>query len=399
MLASYACGSSDETVPPQGNAGSAGADGGSTGGSAGAGGKAGSGGQAGAAGGQAGSSGKGGTGGQAAGAGGQAGSGGQAGGGAGQAGAAGTPLLAGVNLSCAEFAAGKIPGSYGTDYIYPSADEVDYFVGKGMNTFRLPFLWERLQPASPGPLDATEETRLSTIVSHALGKGAYVILDPHNYARYYGTVMGEGNAIAALADLWSRLAGKYKAEPHVLFGLMNEPNGLATETWRDAANASIKAIRDAGASNLILVPGNAWTGAHSWSSDWYGTANAVAMLDIVDPGNNYVFEVHQYLDSDSSGTSDQCVSTTIGSERLQGFTDWARTHGKQAFLGEFAGARNDTCYQAVDDMLSYFDQNRDVWMGWTWWAAGPWWGDYMFTLEPDNGADRPQMAILAPHLQ
>jgi hypothetical protein len=40
------------------------------------------------------------------------------------------------------------------------------------------------------------------------------------------------------------------------------------------------------------------------------------------------------------------------------------------------------------------NDNNDVWLGWTWWAAGPWWGEYMFTVEPKNGQDRPQMAIL-----
>ena len=30
----------------------------------------------------------------------------------------------------------------------------------------------------------------------------------------------------------------------------------------------------------------------------------------------------------------------------------------------------------------------------TYWAGGPWWGDYMFSIEPQNGVDKPQMAIL-----
>ena len=30
----------------------------------------------------------------------------------------------------------------------------------------------------------------------------------------------------------------------------------------------------------------------------------------------------------------------------------------------------------------------------TYWAGGPWWGDYMFSIEPQNGIDKPQMAIL-----
>ena len=87
-----------------------------------------------------------------------------------------------------------------------------------------------------------------------------------------------------------------------------------------------------------------------------------------------------------------------GSERVTAFTTWLRGNGYRAFLGEFAGARNQTCYDAVDDLLDHLDANRDVWLGWTWWAAGPWWSDYMFTLAPDGMTDRPQMAVLTPHL-
>ena len=32
------------------------------------------------------------------------------------------------------------------------------------------------------------------------------------------------------------------------------------------------------------------------------------------------------------------------------------------------------------------------------WIWGPLWGDYIYTLEPSNGADRPMMAVLSPYL-
>ena len=52
-------------------------------------------------------------------------------------------------------------------------------------------------------------------------------------------------------------------------------------------------------------------------------------------------------------------------------------------------------------MLNYLDQNDDVWLGWTWWAGGPKWGNYMFTLDPTNigtpnETDRAAMAVLQP---
>lgn len=303
----------------------------------------------------------------------------------------------GVNLAGAEFAPDQLPGTYGTHYIYPTHAEVDYFTGKGMNVFRLPFLWERLQHTQFADFDAVELARIDDFVNYATGKGAAVVLDPHNYARYYNTVIGAGVPASAFADFWGKLALRYKGNSRVIFGLMNEPHGMETELWRDDANAAIQAIRNAGAANLILVPGNGWTGAHSWNHPWHGTPNAQVMLGINDPGNNYAFEVHQYLDSDSSGRSEECVSATVGSEKLVEFTNWLRQHGKRGFLGEFAGGRNPTCSAALDNMLTYIDSNADVWLGWTYWAAGPWWGDYIFTLEPVNGADRPQMLPLSAH--
>lgn len=70
--------------------------------------------------------------------------------------------------------------------------------------------------------------------------------------------------------------------------------------------------------------------------------------------------MHQYLDTDGSGTHEECVSSTIGSERLQAATEWLRSNGKVGLLGEFAGAVNSQCEAAVEDMLAYVSENTDV---------------------------------------
>jgi len=88
---------------------------------------------------------------------------------------------------------------------------------------------------------------------------------------------------------------------------------------------------------------------------------------------------------DGSGTSSTCVSQTIGSERLQAATTWLRDNKKTGLIGEFAGALNADCEAAVKDMLAFVADNSDVWAGALWWAAGPWWGDYMFSVEPKDG--------------
>jgi endoglucanase len=299
----------------------------------------------------------------------------------------------GVNLAGAEFTENRLPGAYGNDYIYPSTSDVDYFLGKGMNIIRLPFRWERLQHSTNAPLNATELGRIQTLVNHTTARGAYVLLDLHNYGRYYNTnvIGGPALPISAFTNLWGRLASVFRNQPRIIFGLMNEPHDMSTHVWRDAANAAITAIRGLGATNLILVPGNGWSIAHDWYASWYGTPNSTVMLGITDPLNNYAFEVHDYFDNEN--TNQDC-DPHVGVNRLTQFTAWCRTNGRRGFYGEFGVSTNTTCLVAMSNMLAYVNANADVWLGWTYWAAGPWWGDYRFSIQPVNGLDKPQTDVL-----
>ena len=305
----------------------------------------------------------------------------------------------GVSLAGGEFGPEPKPGvrpRYGKDFTYPTAAEVDGVVGRGINLVRLPFRWETVQPELGKPLDPAESKRLFDVVRMITAKRCTCLLDPHNYARHYGRVIGgPGVSDADFADLWRRLAGPFAGDDRVWFGLMNEPHDMPVGQWLPAANAAIAAVRAAGAKNMILVPGISWTGAHSW----VGSGNAAGMSDVVDPADHWAYEVHQYLDRDSSGHDAGIADAHVGGRRLAAFTAWCRAHHRRAFLGEFAAADVPLGHPAIDDLLGSMEAAPDVWLGWTWWAAGPWWGDYMFTIEPKpDGTDRPQTAWLKPHL-
>jgi endoglucanase len=307
----------------------------------------------------------------------------------------------GVNQAAAEFGT-NIPGVFDTDYTYPKTASLDYFFAKGLNSIRLPFKWERVQRTLNGELDATELARLNATVDYITRtKGGFAVLDVHNYARYGQALIGSAEVPdSAFADFWKKLSLVFKDNNKVQFGLMNEPYGLPTEQWLRSANAAIAAIRSAGAKNLIYVPGVAWSGAHSWMLNWYGTSNSVVMKGVVDPENNFAIEVHQYFDTDSSGQSTTCMSETIGVERATEFTNWCKQNHLKAYLGEFASGANPTCATAVDKLLKYMEENSDVWVGWAWWAAGPWWGEsYVSTIEPSpTGQDKPQLSYLLNHV-
>ena len=302
--------------------------------------------------------------------------------------------LTGVNLSGAEFSPSHLPGRYGWDYSYPNDDEIEYFTHKGVNIFRIPVRWERLQPSLNGPLDPKELARLSQVIADAHAHGASVIIDIHNYANYQNIGLEANPAVAAsFADLWKKLAVQFGQDDYVIFGLMNEPKIRNKDFWTNAVQEAIDGIRRTGARNLILVSGTGWDGAHNFVA-----INSASLALLKDPDNHMDFEVHQYFDKNASGTSDVCVPPDQAVATLKSFTQWLRTTKRQGFLGEFGASRNPNCLAALDQVLSYLQANSEVWLGWTYWAAGPRWGNYMFTVEPDKGQDRPQMASLQKYL-
>ena len=253
-----------------------------------------------------------------------------------------------------------------------------------MSVLRLPFLWERIQHTQSGPLDAAELGRLDDVVNYATGKGLKIEIEPHDYGFGFGSLIGSAQTPnSSFADLWGKLAGHYKSNPDVIFGLMNEPHVQTATEWLGSANAAIAAIRSAGAMQEILVPGTDWDGAWSWTSADTNNATVIGP-GVVDPGHNFAFEVHQYLDSDSSGTHPGVVSPTIGVERLTAITQWAEANHQRLFLGEVGVDQQPISLEALDKMLSYIKQHTDVWSGVTYWAGGPWWGPYMFSIEPQN---------------
>jgi endoglucanase len=322
--------------------------------------------------------------------------------------------LPGVNISGAEFNAGRTVCASvvqreaatgcvleGWDYIYPSNAEIDYYASKGLKVIRLPFDGNRIQPLRDGPLSTSELAFMDPVVQYATSKGLIVLLDPHNYG-YLNDNSGVSREIGVdplmpasyFGDLWSKLATHYIGNANVMFGLMNEPNVQTPQQWHDAAIVAIQAIRATGAKQKILIPGTFWTGAESWmdgnSAVWTG------FTDI-----NFAFEVHQYLDSNNSGTSATCV-TGKGSTILAPFTAWARANKVEGFLGESGWATNMGCMAEGDAIVSYMNENSDVWLGYTYWAGGLWLGSYMYSIEPaglgtSHVIDQLQMSILTYH--
>lgn len=298
--------------------------------------------------------------------------------------------LSGVNVAGGEF--GPSGDAINVDYIYPSTSELDYYALKRFRLVRIPFLSRRvLSMAGDGTQTPTADlSTLIALVDHAAKRRLTVVLDMHQYGRVRKGLIGrDSGAVAEFAESWRLVAEAVGQRPNVLFGLMNEPNEQSAGEWLVGANAAIAAIRRTGSRHGVLVCGASWCNAHNWTT----TSNGSVMLGVVDPIGNYAYEVHSYFDWDYSGTTPVAVPTA-GIARLRAVTDWARTNRVRVFLGEFGFASDGTSMKEGEALLRYLSGNRDVWLGWAYWAGGPWWQDYMFSVEPDNAVDRPQMRVL-----
>jgi endoglucanase len=323
----------------------------------------------------------------------------------------------GVTLAGPEFGvdqpgfSNRNPGVFGRDYTYNSERTTTYFCRQGLRRLRIPVRWERLQPALNEALDPAELGRLRAAVGWARNAGGEVILDVHNFGRYFLARGGKvreciidevvGDAVpvsrAAFADLWGRLAAEFKDEPAMAaFGLMNEPHDMGKSSWKLISQAAVDAIRRHDRRKLVLVAGDDWSSAAR-----FARANG-PWAWVKDPADNVAYEAHCYFDENESGKYQLDYKAELardpdlagrGVERLVPFAGWCQVNRVRGFLGEF-GVPPAAGWLAV--LAAFLTALRRTGMAGCWWAAGEWWKDYPLSLQPsdDFRTPAPQMAAL-----
>lgn len=311
----------------------------------------------------------------------------------------------GINLAGGEFESSFNP---------PFASDALYYVEQGMNTVRLPFKWEYLQPDLSIPVNYSTGNALELVklINTWTASNIAVIFDMHNYMRYKEQIIGATNSNVTkedYAEFWRITAQQFGNNPLVFFDLMNEPNSMSTELILENYNAAIAAIRGVGANNLVLLEGNNWSGLNSWSESWGYSPNSEVFTPqkIIDPANNYAINVHQYFTSTSGGGSGlgECVlpSQVLAIENFNSFIALMKSYKQRAILTEIGGQNSTRCIGCIDTFLSAVEDNPNQvidgkntggFIGWTAWTGGHAWDgtNYPMDLNPlNNGDERPQM--------
>jgi hypothetical protein len=291
----------------------------------------------------------------------------------------------------------------GTDYpLYPDA-LLNWYQAKRIASVRLMFTWEAVQSSLQGPIPAPGAnyanywTDLTSVVTRLLARHIYVTLAPWQFNGASGdTDIVYNNASftpAQFADFWAKFAtainGVTGNDQRVAFDLINEPHthaesgnkpgdiGISLNDWFLCAQAAITAVRSAGVTNTILVPGMAYTAASSFTTN--GSAARWATLS--DPLANIAVTAHCYSGLGSA-------NATVLRNTCNDLVSWARTNNVKVHIGEIAidagsNGRATFCSTFATAQAQWSDwqrfclENDDVIVGWNWWgnSTAGWWNE------------------------
>ena len=268
---------------------------------------------------------------------------------------------------------------------------------------RLPYSATCAVPTEGGPINAGYMRLVAKSIDRVADVGVPVVLDMHAFGALYGnditTAQGERDFLdvhhKVLAYLLSTLTAAEQRQ--LIVGLMNEPHQQSDRTYQPVFQAAINQIRADGFRGIITYPEAGWSGAHNLS------ASSAFMAGVTDPLGtfNIVAEVHQYFDSDYSGTHDEPIaSSTLGAATLGGAEAWSARTGIYLILDETGDPQPITdrtvptsfpagAWTASDQYFRQFmtdAANSGRFYAIVPWGGGQYWGGYMFNDYVVNGA-------------
>ena len=233
---------------------------------------------------------------------------------------------------------------------------------------RLPVTWERLTTDNKS-LNGFCVPTLDAIFKKY---DCTFILDIHNNDQHI-SFKGASATSDQLAQLWGLIAERWGKYSNIWFEIYNEPpHTMDVGVWTNMVEASIDAIRGAGASNKILVDGINYTNIYNDNGNWVeDNASLVAAMK-AKGDSNLAFSIHQYFDAtyEGSGVGSDGATDALW-DAFDALTTLLETNGFTAYLTETNILKantelvddTDPDYPVMSKLVSKMKATPSVWKG------------------------------------
>ncbi len=210
----------------------------------------------------------------------------------------------------------------------------------GFNAVRIPITWgydSRTLTEPPYTIDSTFMARVDTVVTWALEKGLFVIINAHHEAWLKDTLAITALADTAYADsaiarfdsIWSQIAIHFRNKSDsLIFEILNEPYPAPAAAVNQLNAQVLKIIRRTNPTRLVLYSGYMWSNSAQ-----------LVTAQIPDSSDKYLIGYYHSYDPWPFGlnggtASNTLILSTIKSEMNQA-TTWSQKTGIPVILGEY----------------------------------------------------------------
>jgi endoglucanase len=321
-----------------------------------------------------------------------------------------------IQYKAVSLSGGEFRDDDGDGEMVPDDNDALLFIYKGINTFRIPVLWENFAEKDGTLKNNGYISRLTTLIGNLTAKKATVILVLYNSMLYRapgglrerilcvdpsGRRCSEMPQEADIRRLWFSIVRKYRS-PRMIWSVMNEDRSVTVSPIREYNKIAVSAIRaieeeEGLTPRLILISGiQATDGLLSWVR----RTNYFILEGFSDPGNNTAIDVHQYFDRDNAGlyTLGDCFSTpgsrAIFDSIFDSFIITVRGAGLKVFIGEIGIPDTPNC---ISEMAHFLDRVTDErydettahpygFIGWSLWFGGKPFGSGLSPLGLSSGS-------------
>lgn len=272
----------------------------------------------------------------------------------------------------------------------------------GANAVRVP-LGSQLWLSSSCHYDSAYANAVDSVVQWITGAGMVAVLDldfsqPGTCAAPNGQVMADA---PGSVTFWSQVAARYKGNPLVVFDLYNEPHDISDAVWLSGGAVTdpttgvsftaagmqqlYNAVRQAGATNVVLVSGN------TWANDPPSTLVS---------GRNIVYGAHIYTCPSAPPPASSCNSAgTNPVPMLSPWATFASASSVPVMVSEFGWpSTTDGTYN--QNLVAYAESEGWSWNAFAYSTIAPWGLVAQVaagTAEPDPSG-MPILADLGRHL-